>query len=702
MIGSCTLIRLACFSLAWNDPIAIEIEPYLQWPTRDAITVMWETNEPTAGEIRYGTTPELDKRAVEPEPRRVHELRLTDLLPRTRYYYRVACGDVMSDRFTFRTPPLPGEPWRTVVYGDSRSFPDRHRRAVELAEQFEPDLIVHTGDQVTRGTDRPMWKAQFFDPAARLFAKVPVITSLGNHEENAGNYFEYFSLPGNERYFSVDFGDLHLVILDSNVWGKPALESEQLEWLRGDLARPRSANWTAVAFHHPLFSAHDKRAINPARWTHCPTFEELGVDLVLTGHDHFYYRSWPIGRLGAQSSRGLTHITTAGGGAPLYRMKPRSYTAVEEPVHHVTVLDFDGDIVRGRAIDVAGNTIDQYEIRKGPTPPDQFCAYEVYELERSIRTAIERKPPINVAVHQHDATVNEQLQVDHSFRVPVAARLRWDDAPTTDNSGHVDLKLVPGEPLSIPVNRQVSLEHLARRNDAKPESRLPHLMLSFADERFRNRDIEFSPLKFWQELTVHSKPLRALPSQAAVLDGNAPGMTDPISLVCADGSRPAQVTAQFRIGHAADRLVALITISDAQTTATGDVTAQPHTPATDILKAQHVRLVVSDGKHTYGFAVSLDGHRASQLDDKWASNEPDWSADIRRVDRACSIALTLPRQLPGLGELSRINLVHVDSGRDIESCLSPTFDPATDPDRIPDYRFGDRSISRFAQLLFDE
>jgi 3',5'-cyclic AMP phosphodiesterase CpdA len=693
-------LLLVCLTTTPDDRAAFHIEPYLQWPVRDAITVMWETTQATRGVLRYGTSPELDLRAVESDAQTVHEVRVTGLLPRTRYFYQACSDDLKSAVASFRTPPGPGEQWRLVVYGDSRSFPDRHQSVAELAAQFEPDLVLHTGDQVTRGTQRPMWKSQFFDPAAALLSRVPIITSLGNHEESAGNYFEYMSLPGNERYFSLDFADLHLVVLDSNSWGKSARESEQFAWLQADLAKPREARWTAVAFHHPLFSAHDKRAINPARWDWCPAFEDLGVDVVLTGHDHFYYRSWPIGRLGEKPSRGIAHITTAGGGAPLYRMKERSYTAVEQPVHHISVLDFENDVVRGKVIDVSGNIIDEYEITKKPTPAGEFCAYEVYELEHAIRREIESRPPVVIASHEKSVTVRDEIRVPHRFRVPVSARLTWGDLEASDTVGmHIQLK--PDETMTIPVARQVSLDCLSATLPEGPALRMPRMQLQFLDERFRNRDIEFGPLKIWRDLTVRAASLPHPPTISELLGGAALGQLERFDLTRSDGTEAARVPAHVQMAASGNRLFFVFSVQHTQAGLIPQQETEIHSNPSDLVKGPHVRLLLADSTHSFGFAVSADGRRADNRDGDWTFDEPDWTAYVRRQPGAWTTAMILPRRLiDGIGEL-KCNAVHADPAQDIESCLSPTFDAGTDPDRVPDFRFGDRSVSRFARLVIE-
>src|SRR5262245_8585942 len=65
------------------------IEPYLQFPTRDTIVVMWETNRPGIGSVSYGKSPPLTKKATAEAAATIHEVRLTDLEPNAKYYYQV-------------------------------------------------------------------------------------------------------------------------------------------------------------------------------------------------------------------------------------------------------------------------------------------------------------------------------------------------------------------------------------------------------------------------------------------------------------------------------------------------------------------------------------------------------------------------------------------------------------------------------------
>src|SRR5205823_5045503 len=138
--------------------------------------------------------------------------------------------------------------------------PAVHRKVVEQIAKADVDLIVHTGDIVTDGRNHASWREQFFQPLGPVAGTVPWVSTIGNHEQDSENYFSYMALPGNERFFALDYGNAQIICLDSNTWIERGRDSKQYEWLTTHLRAGRAATWTFVAFHHPLFSAHDNRA----------------------------------------------------------------------------------------------------------------------------------------------------------------------------------------------------------------------------------------------------------------------------------------------------------------------------------------------------------------------------------------------------------------------------------------------------------
>ncbi len=113
----------------------------------------------------------------------------------------------------------------------------------------------------------------------------------GNHDWNTGTlqpYLDYFTLPGNERYYDVTLGPVHLFALDSDTNepdGRTA-SSLQASWLQTQMTNS-SAPWKLVTLHHPPYSSSSVHGSNPfLQWP----FADWGATAVLAGHDHTYER----------------------------------------------------------------------------------------------------------------------------------------------------------------------------------------------------------------------------------------------------------------------------------------------------------------------------------------------------------------------------------------------------------------------------
>ncbi|MCK4836896.1 MAG: metallophosphoesterase, partial [Candidatus Aminicenantes bacterium] len=181
------------------------------------------------------------------------------------------------------------------------------------------------GDLVEDGWNPAHWEI-FNEIIAPLLVIADFYPALGNHEANSPLYFENFSLPGNERWYTVDIQDIHFVILDSNI--PIGVESEQYQWLKNELIKMADLDvFLIVVFHHPPFSsgphAEDEMGL---RQTIVPLLETYGVDIVFNGHDHFYERS----RVNT-----IYYVVTGGGGAPLHdKKKENPYSQVFYKKYH--------------------------------------------------------------------------------------------------------------------------------------------------------------------------------------------------------------------------------------------------------------------------------------------------------------------------------------------------------------------------------
>ena len=114
--------------------------------------------------------------------------------------------------------------------------------------------------------------------------------TLGNHDwhtPGAQPYLDYFTLPGNERYYDFVRGPVQLFAVDSDPREPDGIDaaSTQAQWLQRGLAAS-TAPWQLVYFHHSPYSSGPHGSDPVFQWP----FKQWGADAVVTGHDHLYER----------------------------------------------------------------------------------------------------------------------------------------------------------------------------------------------------------------------------------------------------------------------------------------------------------------------------------------------------------------------------------------------------------------------------
>jgi tartrate-resistant acid phosphatase type 5 len=112
--------------------------------------------------------------------------------------------------------------------------------------------------------------------------------AIGNHDyygDGYAAYTSYFTLPGNERYYDVRRGPVHIFILNSDGHEPDGTSSTsaQAMWLSNRLAAS-DAPWRLVVSHHAPYSSSGSDA--SARWP----YAQWGADVVVAGHSHNYER----------------------------------------------------------------------------------------------------------------------------------------------------------------------------------------------------------------------------------------------------------------------------------------------------------------------------------------------------------------------------------------------------------------------------
>ena len=159
--------------------------------------------------------------------------------------------------------------------------------------------------------------------------------SAGNHDYNtagATGYYGYFGPAAGDPakgYYSYDYGEWHVVVLNSNcaAVGGCGAGSAQETWLRGDLAAHPAA-CTLAYWHHPRFNSGASHGNNTAVQPLWQALYDANADLILNGHEHVYERFAPQTPTGAADPvRGIRQLTVGTGGVGHYSLgtlKPNS------------------------------------------------------------------------------------------------------------------------------------------------------------------------------------------------------------------------------------------------------------------------------------------------------------------------------------------------------------------------------------------
>ena len=369
---------LALSALSWTRPAAgqesaqIMIGPYLQAIRRHEATIRWETATPTAGRLAWGRTPECAYTVEDSHLGVRHEIRLTGLRAATRYWYRIAGAGASSESIPFTTEGDRASPLRIVVFGDTRTGHAAHGQVVAGAAASEASLALHVGDLVQAPTE-DSWRT-FFAIEAPLASRVPLYPVLGNHEGDGNRYLQLFTLPdegsAHERYYSLRWGPVAVVALDTQQSVTPG--DPQFDWaeqtLAGLAADPDVLFILGVLHHGPYCAASGHGSNLTVRAHLVPLFEQYGVDIVFSGHDHVYERS---------TVDGVKYVVTGGGGAPLHAAGWGWWTEVSAARYEYCVLDIEGGALQFTAFEAGtGTVLDTFQLttRAGECADDLGCS----------------------------------------------------------------------------------------------------------------------------------------------------------------------------------------------------------------------------------------------------------------------------------------------------------------------------------------
>ena len=166
------------------------------------------------------------------------------------------------------------------------------QNTIENMQSKDPEIVLTLGDHSYHST-ADCW----FDMMSPIKDKLMV--TLGHHDVEDGQakmnqYMNSFAMD--KPFYSYDYNKVHFLVMSAkSVYYKG---SEQYNFVLEDLKKAsenENVNWIVVSSYGPPYtSPSEHTAFKELREVYHPIFEQYGVDLVLSGHNHNYQRTYPL------------------------------------------------------------------------------------------------------------------------------------------------------------------------------------------------------------------------------------------------------------------------------------------------------------------------------------------------------------------------------------------------------------------------
>ena len=286
----------------------------------------------------------------------VHKVELKGLVPDAAYEYEIIANGNIKGRF--KTGKSKG--CFTFLYlSDAQAYSDKNfaafRRTTEAALKRAPEsgFFVMPGDMIDIGNSEELWR-KFFLSGQEITQNYPIVPAIGNHETDlySPTFCDHFNFPKNESpnlpdyVYTFDYGEARFVVLSTELWHSQLYtedgvqKDEPAAFISGQLELLRNVftdcdKWKIVVMHKALYTSgpytgHSGTLMYNKIFE--PLFDELGVNVVLQGHDHTFVKAFVrnkkaaplIDDTAAKAEDGTFYLLSNASGEKFYDPVPES------------------------------------------------------------------------------------------------------------------------------------------------------------------------------------------------------------------------------------------------------------------------------------------------------------------------------------------------------------------------------------------
>ena len=244
-----------------------------------------------------------------------------------------------------------------IVFGDNHAgliFDDSaalkiigRMNSEDRFKKFPIDFVLSTGDVTFRGS---AWDYRIYD-RIRSQIKWPVISGIGNHDDDRGGAPRFKEHIGGKEFSFIDRNSYFIVIDDSI----NDLTNAQFLWIEEELKKASEYSHKFIIMHKSPISVYQQSWYRPglSRWSYrfMKLCEKHKVDIVFSGHQHMF---------GERKFGGVRYAVSGGGGMLN------------------TIPTQDGGYLNYLVVRVNGDYVD-FEVRKIFPPVWEFFTYYMWK-----------------------------------------------------------------------------------------------------------------------------------------------------------------------------------------------------------------------------------------------------------------------------------------------------------------------------------
>ena len=289
---------------------------------------------------------------------------LTGLSAGTTYDYQVGCGDLWTDKATFATSDGEKDHADFFVLGDIQAEDLTNITAIrDTLKDRHWNFGLQTGDAVDNPRAYKDWEDYTGLFNGETMGSTNMVQVLGNHELQ-GEALESKTMFGLDASYggscySRTYGNVYLAVI--NYTGNAAQLRSALEWLKTDV-QSSNADWKILTMHQPPYYTNGAGGNAEINALVPKVVDELGIDVVFSGHDHSLARTNMLRGDEIDEDNGTVYYICGTSGEKSYNITSQG-TFDYDRIFALATLDFTAIYLTAHA-DRDTLTINVYDIAK--------------------------------------------------------------------------------------------------------------------------------------------------------------------------------------------------------------------------------------------------------------------------------------------------------------------------------------------------